>query len=127
VLLVRTEYLGSKWQLPGGFVEKGETLTDALRREIEEELDIEIEIVGVLGTYYREFDRNVNLVFLIDGPASQIVADGREVLEARFFGVDNLPGAISPRTRMIIHDVLSDRRSRLVVFRTPSDLGEAIE
>jgi mutator protein MutT len=37
-----------KWEIPGGSVEFGETLENALKREIFEELGIEIEIVKLL-------------------------------------------------------------------------------
>lgn len=37
VLLVRTDWRSDTWELPGGQVEEGEELTDALRREVLEE------------------------------------------------------------------------------------------
>ena len=37
------------WEIPGGSVEFGETLEDALKREIKEEYGIDIEIVELLG------------------------------------------------------------------------------
>jgi 8-oxo-dGTP diphosphatase len=37
-----------KWEIPGGAVEFGETIQEALKREIKEELGIEIEVVEML-------------------------------------------------------------------------------
>lgn len=42
IALVRTERRG--WELPGGQIELGETLTDGLQREIFEECGIEVEL-----------------------------------------------------------------------------------
>lgn len=38
-----------KWEIPGGSVEFGETFEQAIKREIKEELDIEIEVLELLG------------------------------------------------------------------------------
>ncbi len=38
-----------KWEIPGGSVEFGETFKQAIKREIKEELGIEIEIIELLG------------------------------------------------------------------------------
>lgn len=38
-----------KWEIPGGSVKFGETLEQALKREIKEELGIEIELIELLG------------------------------------------------------------------------------
>ncbi|MBP9718875.1 MAG: NUDIX domain-containing protein [Candidatus Levybacteria bacterium] len=38
-----------KWEIPGGGVEFGETFEDAIKREIKEELDIDIEVIELLG------------------------------------------------------------------------------
>ena len=55
VLLARRakEPFKGEWSLPGGAVEVGETVEDAVRREVREETSIEVEITGVAGIYDR--------------------------------------------------------------------------
>jgi 8-oxo-dGTP diphosphatase len=55
VLLVERgkEPLKGYWSLPGGVVEAGETLEQAIRREVREETGLEIEIVEVLEIFER--------------------------------------------------------------------------
>jgi mutator protein MutT len=38
-----------KWEIPGGSVEFGEKFEDAIRREIKEELGVEIQVLALLG------------------------------------------------------------------------------
>ena len=62
VLLVKrgTEPMKGHWSIPGGLVELGETLTDAIKREIAEETGLSIEpiaVVDVLNRIYWQDDR----------------------------------------------------------------------
>ena len=58
--------MGLSWEFPGGKVEKGETFEIALKREIKEELSIEINIKNKLGEEnYQDDNINVKLHYFI--------------------------------------------------------------
>jgi 8-oxo-dGTP diphosphatase len=52
VLLLQRTYGNKGWSLPGGSVEPGETIHQALFRECHEELGIEVQDVVLTGFYY---------------------------------------------------------------------------
>jgi mutator protein MutT len=52
VLLLKKTYGDKGWSLPGGGVDPGETIHQALLRECREELGIEVQDVVLTGFYY---------------------------------------------------------------------------
>lgn len=57
ILLVKRKYDPNKgfWDWPGGFINPGENLEQSVKREIKEELNIEIEIDKIVGIYNDEY------------------------------------------------------------------------
>ncbi|HUA07477.1 MAG TPA: NUDIX domain-containing protein [Solirubrobacteraceae bacterium] len=77
------------WTFPGGFVELGESVEEAARRETAEELAMAIEVEGLVGVYSRAEERVVLIVYrarAIDPPQTS-----PEAIEVRTFEVDELP------------------------------------
>jgi ADP-ribose pyrophosphatase YjhB (NUDIX family) len=65
LILLRRGFAPGKglWTFPGGFVDLGESVPAAARREVDEELGLEIELGELLGVYSRAEDRVVLIVY----------------------------------------------------------------
>lgn len=80
------------WALPGGFVEYGESVEEAVVRELKEETGLEIRVKGLLGVY-SEPGRDprghvVSICFLATGEGAE--KGGSDVAEARFFSPEEI-------------------------------------
>lgn len=97
-LLVRHVGGGTEWSLPGGGAKPGEHIFDTARREIAEELDIELSNIKSLGTVdlVHEFASLHAEIVRAQADRYNFTPDLREIREAGWFDVNQLPGDTSP-------------------------------
>ncbi len=109
IFLVRHSYV-SGWHLPGGGVEAGETMTQALARELHEEGNIELtEPPRLFGLYFndRASRRDHVSLYVVRGFRQQPApVPGREIVAHGFFAPDALPSDTTAATRARIVEVL---------------------
>jgi 8-oxo-dGTP pyrophosphatase MutT (NUDIX family) len=109
VFLIRHTYLPG-WHLPGGGVEAGETTLDALTREVREEASIAIAGAPVLhGVFFnaRVSRRDHVLVYVVrDFEVLGPKQPDREIAEAGFFPLDNLPEGVTAATQRRLAEIL---------------------
>ena len=93
IVLVERRYEPLGYALPGGFVEVGETVEEAVLREVKEETGLDAQIVKLLGVY-SEPNRDprfhvVSVVFVLD--ASGELRGGDDAKKAVVFSLEDLP------------------------------------
>jgi 8-oxo-dGTP diphosphatase len=84
VLLIRTRERKDTWEMPGGQVEKEETLEEAVHREIKEETGLNVNLHGITGIYHNINMGIVNIVFRGEAKEGEFSFQEDEVLEAKF-------------------------------------------
>ncbi|SMC56958.1 ADP-ribose pyrophosphatase YjhB, NUDIX family [Novosphingobium sp. B1] len=104
VLLVRHSYHARQsWLLPGGGLARGEDVIATARRELIEETGCSLGDARHLGAITLGRNGWTNVIEIVSGVTSDDpIADGREIVEARFFPPGALPATASGPTRAMI-------------------------
>ena len=109
VLLVEHSY-AKGYHLPGGGVKSGEMFDGALKREILEELALDINGLQLFGVYQNTKQGKIDIVitYLSTNPVDLNKARlSSEINHADFYRLDRLPTDISPGCRKRIQEYLS--------------------
>ncbi len=111
IVLVRRKNRPLGWALPGGFVDRGETVEQAAVREAREETGLEIELIRQFHVYSDpERDprgHTVSVVFVARAEGTPLGAD--DAAEAKGFRPDQFPADIVFDHRGILRDYLGER------------------
>lgn len=109
ILLLEHEFRpDSRWGIPGGFMTKNEQPEAALRRELREE--VKLEIIDVEFLFARTLPRPKQVeIYFAGKAASTPVPSSFEIRKAEWFAADDLPDELSRDQREMIKRALSAR------------------
>ncbi|MEK6282331.1 MAG: NUDIX domain-containing protein [Acidobacteriota bacterium] len=108
ILLLKHRFRpGTGWGMPGGFIEKGEQPEEALRRELREEVGLEVEKIELF--YTRAFSKpmQIEIIFRCQamGNPGQL---NYEIERAEWFPPNGLPDELPKDQAELIRHALND-------------------
>jgi ADP-ribose pyrophosphatase YjhB (NUDIX family) len=106
IILIKRAKEPFGWAIPGGFVDYGESLEDAARREAREETSLTVELIGQFAAYSAP-DRDprhhtISVVFLARAQGKPEARD--DALEVGVFTKENLPSPLAFDHKQILAD-----------------------
>ena len=104
ILLVK--YEDQSWGIPGGLMELGESTEECLRREVKEEINLDIKSLQLFGVFSGNelFTRlrngheyyNIIIGYICTDFEGEMKPDGHEVLEGQYFNLNEVPESTNP-------------------------------
>lgn len=103
ILQLASTYHDGSWGLPGGALEPGETIHEAVERECLEELGTPVTIRHLTGVYYHARFNSQAFIFRGDLPEDAVIQLSAEHSAYRWFNLDEL----NPIQRKRVEECLS--------------------
>jgi len=112
ILLIkrRTVPFRGYWALPGGRVESGESVEQAIVREVKEETGLEVAVVRKIGEYHEqgvqdgvEYDY-YPACFLVNVVGGETRKQESEIEEIKLFSLDEVPATLAFEHAQMIKD-----------------------
>ena len=111
LLLARAHrFQGGMYSALAGFVEPGETIEDCIRREVREEVGIEVTNIAYFASQSWPFPHSLMIAYTAEWAGGEVVPGDEEIADARWFTPDALPplpSSVSIARRLIDATVAS--------------------
>lgn len=106
VLLLKHRFrAGSGWGIPGGFIEADEQPEEGLRRELQEEIGLELQSLKLYKVRSFEGARQIEIIFY-GRTHGAVTPQSQEIKKAGWFPLDSLPEGLPSDQQRLIKDVL---------------------
>ena len=113
VLLLKHRFRpGSGWGMPGGFIAAGEQPEEGLRRELREEIGLELESAQLFGARAFKKPQQIEIIFRCR-PKGDALQQSMEIRKAAWFSPDSLPAGLPEDQGRLIKLVLIDGAKQL--------------
>lgn len=114
ILLARNiNFPAGRYSALAGFLEAGESIEDAVHREVEEEVGIRVANLRYFSSQSWPFPHSLMIAFTAEYAGGELTPNGHEIAEASWFDANNLP-QLPPRVsiaRALIEDTLTRFRA----------------
>jgi ADP-ribose pyrophosphatase YjhB (NUDIX family) len=113
IALIRRRNPPPGWAIPGGFIDYGERAEDAARREMREEVGVDVELVVLLGVYSdpARDPRGHTISTVYVGRASGTPHAGDDAADVGVFRRETLPAPLAFDHARILEDYFHFRRT----------------
>ncbi|MDF2674228.1 MAG: Zn-finger containing pyrophosphohydrolase [Clostridiales bacterium] len=91
LLAHNSRFVEKRYSVIAGFVEPGETFEECVVREVKEEVGIEVKSIKYFSSQPWPFPDSVMIGFTAEYAGGEIKEDGIEILDAGWYGADELP------------------------------------
>jgi len=95
-----------------GFLEAGESIEDAIHREVREEVGVEVGRLRYFGSQSWPFPNSLMIAFTAEWVAGSLKPDPAEIADAQWFDIDALPG-MPPANISISRALIDDTVRRI--------------
>ena len=96
VLLSKKNYgpIKDKWTFPEGYVDQDESPSEAIKREVKEELNGEIEVNDLISVRYRKLEEETTIYFVFNclllNKEELKINDKKEINDFKFFDIEQI-------------------------------------